>query len=86
MKKTNTLFVEHDAEWCSDGIKVSEKTKGVHAYYSDANKILKIATIGDKNIVVTDEMGTIRIFSYPFESGAGNGYMLCYTDHLNYIN
>lgn len=48
--------MEHDAEWCSDGIKVSEKTKGVHTYYSDANKILRIATIGEKSIVVTDEM------------------------------
>mmetsp|Transcript_19117 Transcript_19117/g.2603 ORF Transcript_19117/g.2603 Transcript_19117/m.2603 type:complete len:128 (+) Transcript_19117:219-602(+) len=25
LKKINTLYVEHDAKWCSDGIKVSEK-------------------------------------------------------------
>ena len=58
--------MEHDAEWCSDGIKVSEKTKGVHTYYSDANKILKIATIGERSIVVTDEMvkNTINIYIY----------------------
>ena len=58
--------MEHDAEWCSDGIKVSEKTKGVHTYYSDANKILKIATIGERSIVVTDEMvkNTINICIY----------------------
>ena len=31
-------------------------------------------------------MGTIRIYSYPCESGAGNGYMKCYPDHLNYVN
>ena len=35
---------------------MSERTKGVHTYYSDANKILKIATIGEKALVVTDEM------------------------------
>ena len=38
----NTIFVEHDVEWCSDGIKVSEKTKGIHSYYSDDNRIIKI--------------------------------------------
>ena len=48
--------MEHDAEWCSDGIKVSEKTKGVSLHYDQKNKILKMATIGDKSLVVTDEM------------------------------
>lgn len=33
LKKTNTIFIENDVEWCSDGIKVSEKTKGVHIHY-----------------------------------------------------
>ncbi|EGR29518.1 PH domain protein [Ichthyophthirius multifiliis] len=84
-KKINTIYIEHDVEWCSDGIKISEKTKGVHSYYNDENKILKITPI--KNcIAVTDEMGTIRIFNYPCESGTGNGYMMCYPDHLNNIN
>jgi hypothetical protein len=31
-------------------------------------------------------IGTIRIFNYPCESGTGNGYMMCYSDHLNNIN
>jgi len=42
--------------------------------------------VGDHSLIVTDEMGTIRIFNYPSESGAGNGYMRCYADHLNYVN
>ncbi len=55
-KKINTIYIEHDVEWCSDGIKICEKTKGVHSYYNDENKILKITPI--KNcIAVTDEMG-----------------------------
>ena len=44
-------------------------------YYSDENKILKIAPIGQTAIVVTDEMGSLRVFNYPCESGSGNGYM-----------
>ena len=74
-KKLNTIFIEHDIEWTSDGIKISEKVKGVHNYYSDENKIIKILPILNKAIIVTDEMGTIRIFSYPCDSGAGNGYL-----------
>jgi len=41
-KKINTIFVEHDVDWVSDGIKISEKTKGMHNYYSDENRILKL--------------------------------------------
>ena len=36
-KKINTIFIEHEVEWCSDGIKIAEKTKGVHDYYNDDN-------------------------------------------------
>lgn len=42
LKKTNTIFIENDVEWCSDAIKVSEKTKGVHSHYQDENRITKI--------------------------------------------
>lgn len=55
--------------------------------------------IGEKTIIVTDEMGTvkinnlilnclflkIRIYNYPCEEN-GVGYMRCYADHLNKIN
>ncbi|KAL4455920.1 hypothetical protein ABPG73_008674 [Tetrahymena malaccensis] len=85
-KKINTIFIEHDIEWCSDGIKIGEKTKGVHSHYSDENKILKITPITTNCIAVTDEMGTIRLFNYPCDSGTGNGYMRCYPDHLNNVN
>ncbi len=78
--------MEYDIEWCSDGIKVTEKTKGINTYYSDENKILKVVKISDKSIAVTDQMGTIRLFNYPCEGGAGFGYLSCYIDHLNNIS
>ena len=43
-KRINTLYLEFDFEWCSDGIK--EKAKGVRSSYKDENKIQKITTIG----------------------------------------
>lgn len=55
-KKINTIFIEHDIEWCSDGIKIGEKTN-VHSHYSDENKILKITLVAANCIAVTDEMG-----------------------------
>lgn len=68
---------------------ISDKTKGVHDFYDDENKILRMTLIGaDKEkqcLAVTDEMGTIRIFAYNAGTD-NNGYMRCYTDHLNYIN
>jgi len=45
-------------EWCSDGIKLAERAKGVHSCYTDENRILKIAPIGEKSIAVLN----------PFES------------------
>lgn len=52
LKKINTLFVEYDAKWHSDGIKISEKTKGIYSYYNDENKIHHITTIGENAIAV----------------------------------
>ena len=45
-----------------------------------------MVVIGNNTLVVTDEMGTIKLFNYPCDSGAGNGYMKCYSNHLNYIS
>ena len=59
LKKINTIYVEFDIEWCSDGIKVSDKIKGIQTFYSDENKFLKISKVGERSMIVTDEMGTV---------------------------
>lgn len=51
-KRINTLHVEFDLEWCSDGIKLAEKAKGVHSCYTDENRILKITLIGERSMAV----------------------------------
>lgn len=52
-KRINTLHVEFEVEWCSDGIKLSDKAKGVHSCYSDENRIIKITQIGERTIAVS---------------------------------
>lgn len=85
-RRINTIFIEHDVNWQSDGLKIHESTKGVHNFYSDENKIMQITKLRENAIAVTDEMGTIRIFNYPCDTQTGNGYVHCYSDHLSYIN
>lgn len=62
LEKINTAFVEMDLEWCSDGLKASEKIKGIHSFYPEENPFLKVAKLGEKTIVVTDEMGTVNTY------------------------
>ena len=62
LEKVNTAFVEMDLEWCSDGLKASEKIKGIDPFYSTENPFLKVVKLGEKTIAVTDEMGTVNIF------------------------
>ena len=56
------MLVEFEIEWLSEGLKISEKAKGVLSYYSDDNRIIRMARIGDKTLAVTDEMGTVLYF------------------------
>ena len=51
-KRINTLSFEFDLEWCSDGIKMAEKAKGVHSCYTDENRITKITIISENSIAV----------------------------------
>jgi len=43
-----------DIEWCSDGIKIHKKTKGLLQFYSEENKILKMQKLDEAHIAVTD--------------------------------
>eukprot|EP01017_Pseudomicrothorax_dubius_P037624 TRINITY_DN5539_c0_g2_i1.p1 TRINITY_DN5539_c0_g2~~TRINITY_DN5539_c0_g2_i1.p1 ORF type:complete len:232 (-),score=44.56 TRINITY_DN5539_c0_g2_i1:91-786(-) len=87
LKKISTNLVEFDLEWMSDGLQISEKTKSAVAYYNEDNKIMRLLKLGDRTLVVTDEIGTIRLFPYPCEGLNGRqGYYGCYAQHLSYIS
>jgi hypothetical protein len=66
LEKTSAEYIEFDIEWCSDGIKTSEKIKGIHSFYSEENPFLKVVRLGEKTIVVTDEMGTVYYIIFFF--------------------
>lgn len=55
------MHMEFDLEWCSDGIKLAEKAKGVHSCYTDDNKIRKITLIGEKSMAVFYYILTLRL-------------------------
>lgn len=76
---------EYEIEWNADGLKVAKQTKGIHPYYNDTNKILKVFRISKDTILVTSEMGIIRLFNYPCYAGPGNSYFRFYADHLNEV-
>lgn len=86
LKRITEIYMEFNIEWCSDGIKVTDKAKGINSYYNEENKILKITKLGEKAVAVTDQMGTIRIFHYPCDASSGQGYSTCLAQHLNIVN
>lgn len=85
LQKENQITNEYDVEWAGDGIKFSEKTKGIESFYPHENKSNKITKLNQNTMVVTDDMGTIRIFRYPYES-QNVGFMRVYTNHMSYIS
>lgn len=89
-KKNDTLAIEFEMEWVSDGIKLSEKTAELDKYCEEDNNFRCMAKVGESSLVVTDEIGTvayshqIRLFEYP--ARPGKGYYKLYTQHLSYIS
>ena len=61
LKKVNTISVEFDIEWASNGLQIHEKTKGVLPFYQDDNRIIKMIRVGENTLIVSDEMGTVII-------------------------
>jgi hypothetical protein len=57
----NPNSVEFAHEWISNGLKISNKS--VEIYYPGDNNIQKLALIGNKTLLSTDDMGTVNSFS-----------------------
>jgi hypothetical protein len=64
LKKNDKENIDQEVEWVAEGLKISDKSKGILPYYQE-NKINQVIRINDNNILVTDKMGTLRIFPYP---------------------
>lgn len=85
-KRINTIFVEMGIEWESEGVRISPHGQKIYCSYSRENKITVLRRIGQKQIIIGDEMGTLRIFQYPCpEDKIGELHSQCYTSHMNFI-
>lgn len=77
---------EAEVEWCGEGPSLSEKKRGIqNYYYSDQNKMTSCKILHSlKTAVVTDEIGTVRLFNYPLYQNRENGadQLRCYAHHL----
>lgn len=82
-KKIQGFALEFELEWCADGNKCLDTTKGVQSYFTEDNRCLRLLKVDDKVIIVSDELGSVRIFNYPYLPGSGYGYSRCYSNHLN---
>lgn len=60
---------------------ILESIKDVTSYYSNSNQLLQVTQIMNKCVVVTDEMGSLRVFGYP-----AKGYFDAQFYHLNNIS
>lgn len=78
MKKNDTLAIEFDIDWVSEGIKISEKRKGLDVHYREDCSVTCLVKAGDHSLIACDEIGTIRIFEYPCEN---SGYYKIYSQH-----
>ena len=58
-KKIDSNLIDKEVEWCSDSIKIAEKTKGVLKYYNDENQFFKMVAIKNNTNVITDKMEII---------------------------
>jgi len=65
-----TDAIDFELEWLGDGLRTYARLKGVRHQYNQNNRIMKIKKLlGKPIIVITDEIGTIRLFNYPNVKG-----------------
>ena len=71
---------EHKIEWAGEGKLLLDTIKDVGSYYSNSNQLLEVVQVMDKCVLVTDEMGSLRLFEYPVK-----GYSNVQFYHLNNV-
>lgn len=58
-KKNDTLATDFDIEWVSEGIKISEKRRGLDTWYNEDNNVICVVRAGERSLIATDEIGTV---------------------------
>ena len=83
IEEIETLGLDYDIniEWLGEGLKLSEKIRNINKYY-DEFELTNVIKIDNEAILVTDEIGSIRIFEYPCEN---TDFYRVYSNHLSFI-
>ena len=81
--KNDTFQQKYDVEWISDGLKISEKIRGLAPCYNEDNETTCLVRAGRKSLISCDQIGTVRIFEYPCEI---SGYYNIYSQHMSFIS
>ena len=55
--------IGYDAEWIGEGLKISEKRRGLDDYYTEENKVTWLVRAGKSSLIACDQIGTVRLIS-----------------------
>jgi len=80
-RQISTDTLDFELEWLNEGLRSHQPLECIRRLYSKENQITNIVKVRGKPVIaVGDEIGTIRLFSYP---NLGNeGYYQCKQEHL----
>lgn len=53
------LNLKHNVEWISDGLKISEKIRGIAPCYTQENEVTCLVRVGHRSMIVVDQIGTV---------------------------
>jgi len=57
-----TLNPKYDVEWIGDGLKISEKIRGLAQSYTEDNDTTCLVRAGRRSLIASDQIGTVIIF------------------------
>ena len=82
IQEVKTVDLGINLAWMSEGLKLSDQIYKINNHYPSNNPIKHIIKYKTDTIIVTDEVGTIRVFEFPCETN----YYRVYSNHLCDIN
>lgn len=81
IQSIDILGLQTNIQWMSEGLKLCQKVSKINHYYTHDNEITNIIKF-NTTILVTDQIGTIRIYEYPCDTS----FYRVYSNHLCDIN
>jgi hypothetical protein len=64
--ESENLNLKYDVEWISEGLKTSEKIRGLAPCYTEDNEITCLVRVGQRSMIAADQIGTVSLFYRSF--------------------